>query len=274
MTRAFMPALAALALAANCLSAQERPLPPLINIGIDQRLDSQVPLDLTFRDEAGHEVPLQKYFAGRPVILVLVYYRCPGLCNRSLNGLTETLRGLPFLLGKDYDVVTVSFDPREKPALAAEKRKAYLEELGRPVAGDAWHFLTGDELPTQRLAQAVGFRYAFDPGNDQFQHAAGLMVLTPEGKISRYFYGLEYPTQDVRFALEDASEGKIGSRVTRPLRLLCYAYDPATGRYNFLPLRLVQAGGVLTVLVLGGYMLVQFRRDRVRGRAIREGGAA
>jgi protein SCO1/2 len=200
------------------------------------------------------------------VILSLVYYRCPGLCNRSLNSLTETLRGLPYEIGKDFDVLTVSFDPREKPPLAAAKKKAYLEEYGRPVAADGWHFLTGDELPTIRLAQAVGFRYVFDPGTDQFQHAAGILVLTPEGRVSRYFYGLQYPTQDLRFALEDASAGKIGSPVTRPLRLLCYAYDPATGRYNFVPLRLVQAGGILTVLVLGGYVIVQMRRERRKAR--------
>jgi protein SCO1/2 len=267
MTRALAPALAVALLLSAAAAAQERPLPPLINVGIDQRLDAKVPLDLKFRDEQGRPVTLQKYFTGKPVILILVYFRCPGLCNRSLNSLTETLRGLPFALGKDYDVVTVSFDPREKPELAAAKRKAYLEEFGRPVVGDAWHFLTGDELPTQKLAQVVGFRFAYDPGTDQFQHAAGLVVLTPDGKTSRYFFGLEYPTQDLRFALEDASDGKIGSPVTRPLRLLCYAYDPATGRYNFLPLRLVQAGGILTVLVLGGYVLVQLRRDRLRARA-------
>jgi protein SCO1/2 len=266
MNRALALALMALALPLSAVAAQERPLPPLTNIGIDQRLNAQVPLDLVFRDEKGQNVPLQSLFAGRPVILTLVYYRCPGLCNRSLNSLTESLRAIPYEVGKDFDVVTVSFDPREKPELAVAKKNAYLAEYGRPVANDGWHFLTGEETPTVRLAQAVGFRYIFDPAMDQFQHAAGIMVLTPDGRISRYFYGVEYPPRDLRFALEDASAGNIGSPVTRPLRLLCYAYDPESGRYNFVPLRLVQAGGILTVMVLGGYVIIQFRRERLRSR--------
>jgi protein SCO1/2 len=265
MIRTFA-ALAAVLLLVGTAAAQERPLPPLTDVGIDQRLDAQVPLDLVFRDEKGHQVALNRILAGRPVILALVYYRCPGLCNRSLNSLAESLRGIAYEIGKDFDVLTVSFDPREQPELAAAKKKVYLAEYGRPIANDGWHFLTGDELPTVRLAQAVGFRYVFDPGTDQFQHAAGIIVLTPEGRVSRYFYGLEYPVRDLRFALEDASAGKIGSPVTRPLRLLCYAYDPATGRYSFLPLRLVQAGGILTVVVLAGYVIIQLRREHHRSR--------
>jgi protein SCO1 len=257
-----------LMLLAPIVASQERPLPPLTNVGIDQRLDAQVPLELVFRDETGTESALARYFTGKPVVLILVYYGCPGLCSRSLDSLTDSLRGIAYEIGKDFEVLTVSFDPREKPTLAAAKKKTYLESYGRAVANDGWHFLTGDEVSTTRLAEAVGFRFVFDPGTGQFQHASGIMVLTPEGKISRYFYGLDYPSRDLRFALEDASEGKIGSPVTRPLRLLCYVYDPTSGRYSFIPLRLVQAGGVLTLFTLGAYVVFQLRRERRGSRTV------
>jgi len=200
------------------------------------------------------------------VIVNLVYYECPMLCNEVLNSLLRSLNALAFDVGKEFEVVTVSIDPGETPALAARKKAAYLKRYGRAGADQGWHFFTGDEEPISRLADAVGFRFVYDPKQDQFAHASGIMVLTPAGKVSRYFYGLDYPPRDLRFGLEDASGGRIGSPVTQPLRLLCYAYDPVTGQYRLLTIRLVQAGGLLTILALGSTLLVFWRRERRRGR--------
>ena len=219
-----------------CLPAWSLParaqqnLKPVEDIKILQRLNNQVPLDLVFRDETGRQVALREFVRDRPVILVLAYYRCPRLCSEVLNKLTEALRQIDYDAGKQFSVLAVSFDPREQPELAAAKKEAYVHKYGRPGSDGGWHFLTGEEEPISRLADAVGFRFVFDPRQDQFAHASGIMVLTPEGKVSRYFYGLDYPARDLRFALEDASAGKIGSSVSQPLRLLCYAYDPVTGQ--------------------------------------------
>jgi len=265
---AFETALICLLVVSMRARAQDQPtLKPVEDIKILQRLNNQVPLDLAFRDENGRRVTLREYVVGKPVILVLAYYRCPRLCSLVLNKLTESLRQIDYDAGSQFTVLAVSFDPREQPELAAAKKQSYVTAYGRPGTEAGWHFLTGEEEPISQLADAVGFRFLYDPKQDQFAHASGIMVLTPEGKVARYFYGLEYPSRDLRFGLEDASSGRTGSPVTQPLRLLCYAYDPVTGQYRLLTMRLVQAGGLVTVLVLGTTMLVFWRRERRRQRA-------
>jgi protein SCO1/2 len=245
--------------------AQDRLPASLTQVGLDQRLNEQVPLDLEFRDEAGRSVRLGDYFAGRPVILVLAYYRCPMLCTQVLNGLVDGLRGIPLDAGSDFQVVTVSFDPREQPELAAAKKQSYVESYGRPGAAAGWHFLTGQEPAIAALARAVGFRYTYDPKLDQFAHVSGLMVLTPHGTIARYFYGISHPPRDLRLALVEASANQIGSPVDRVL-LLCYDYDPATGKYTLMALNLVRLGGGVTLLVLGSFLLLAWRHERRRAR--------
>jgi protein SCO1/2 len=241
-------------------------LPPVLrDVGFDQRLDAQVPLDLVFRDEAGRDVTLGEYFNGKPVILVLAYYRCPMLCTEVLNGLVRALLDIKFDIGKEFDVLTVSFDPREGPELAAAKKKTYLERYGRPGAEAGWHFLTGQQEPITRLTEAVGFRYTYDPRNDQFAHASGIMVLTPTGKISRYFYDINYSPRDLRLGLVEASENKIGSPVDHVL-LFCFHYDPVEGRYGPVIMNFVRLGGVLTMLAIGTLVAVLRRQERRRAR--------
>jgi protein SCO1/2 len=239
--------------------------PPLRGVGFDQRLGAQVPPDLMFRDEAGRAVRLGDYFDGKPVILVLAYYKCPMLCTQVLNGLVRALLDVPLDVGKDFRVLTVSFDPRETPELAAAKKKTYLERYGRPGAEEGWHFLTGEEGPIHRLTEAVGFRYHYDARNDQFAHASGILVLTPAGKIARYFYDITYSPRDVRLALVEASENRIGSPVDKIL-LYCFHYDPIEGRYGPVVMTFVRLGGVLTVLALGAFMAVMWRQERRRAR--------
>jgi protein SCO1/2 len=241
--------------------AQDELPPALRDVGIDQRLNEQVPLDLVFRDEAGQAVPLRTYFDGPPVILVLAYYKCPRLCNLVLGGLGKSLRGLSFTLGEQFRVVTVSFDPRETPLLAAAKKAAYLEQYGRPGAAAGWHFLTGDQAAIKQLAQAVGFRYTYDARLDQYAHASGIMVLTPQGKIARYFYGVDYPSRDLRLGLVEASANRIGSAVDQVL-LFCYAYDAATGKYTAAVRNLVRLGGAVTVVAVGTFLVLMWRRER------------
>jgi protein SCO1/2 len=226
-------------------------LPFLLQVGLDPRLGETVPTDLVFHDETGAEVRLGDYFGRRPVILALVYYRCPMLCTLILNGMLRSLQGVSFQAGADYEVVAVSINPEETPELAAAKRKSY----GR----DAWHFLTGPHTSIRALAQAVGYRYKFDPSTGQFAHPSGIMIATPEGKLSRYFYGIEYPPEGVRLALVEASAGKIGS-VSDQIQLLCSEYDPATGRYSMAVLSLVRLGGVVTVLLFGAFVLREWRK--------------
>jgi protein SCO1/2 len=259
--------------AANrCLGVDGELPPPLRDVGFDQRLGADVPLDLLFRDESGQEIPLGRYFGEqRPVILSLVYYRCPMLCTLVLNGLTSSLKALPFAAGREFEIVTVSFDPRETPALAAAKKAAYLERYGRPEAGEGWHFLTGDEDPIRRLADAVGFRYTYDPELDQYAHASGILVLTPEGKIARVFYGVEYAPRDLRLGLVEASQNRIGTLVDQ-LLLFCFHYDPAAGKYGAVALNLVRAGGVVTVLGGGLAIASLLRRERRRASRITAGG--
>ncbi len=232
----------------------------LKNVGIDQKLNQSVPLDLTFRDENGKTVQLGQYFGQKPVILSLVYYTCPMLCTQVLNGMEAGLRNVSLNMGEDYNVVTLSVDPNEDAKLAKSKQELYSGVYGRPGAGDGWHFLTGDEANIKKLADAVGFRYAYDPDSKQFAHASAIMVLTPEGKLSRYLYGIQYPSRDLRLALVEASEGKIGTPVDSVL-LFCYHYDPATGKYGLLVSRLIKGGGALTVLVIGCLMFVMFRKE-------------
>jgi protein SCO1 len=232
----------------------------LKQVGIDQKLNQSIPLELTFRDENGAPVQLARFFGQKPVLLTLVYYNCPMLCTQVLNGVESSLKELSTDIGKQYDVVTISIDPTESHVLAKTKKEMYVGMYGRPGAAEGWHFLTGDEPHIKQLADAVGFRYAYDPDTKQFAHASAIMLLTPEGKISRYFYGIQYPTRDLRLGLVEASEGKIGTPVDQVL-LFCYHYDPATGKYGLLISHIIQAGGVLTVLILGVGMLILFRGE-------------
>jgi len=252
--------LAASASVALAQPAQEKPA-ALREVGYDQRLGEQVPLDLTFRDEAGRPVSLRSLFRGRAVVLSLVYYECPMLCTLTLNGLGSALSILTFDVGKDFDVVTVSFEPKETASLAAAKKKTYLARYRRPGAEEGWHFLTGDAPAVAALTSAVGFRYAWDAETRQYAHPAGLVILTPDGRIARYMYGVEYAPRDLRLALVEASQRRIGNPVDTVL-LYCYRYDPMRGRYAASVLRLVRLGGVVTVLGLAAFVLVSLRRER------------
>jgi protein SCO1/2 len=262
--------LAGLLLAPAGVRGQSEPLPTMQNptgspdvmkqIGIDQRLDAQVPLDLAFRDEQGASVSLRQFFGRRPVILTLVYYQCPMLCTFVLNGVLNSAKALSFDMGKDYEVVTVSIDPAETWMMAEAKHTMYAGLYGRPGAITGWHFLTGDEAAIRRLAETVGFRYVYDKASEQFAHASGIMVLTPEGRVSRYFYGITYMPRDVRFALVEASGGKIGTPVDQIL-LACFHYDPMTGKYGLVISRAVRVGGIATILAIGGMVVVLRRRE-------------
>ena len=232
----------------------------LRDVGLDQKLGSPIPLDLTFRDEHGHGVTLRQFFGDKPVILTLVYYQCPMLCTEVLNGLLRSAKELPLEVGKDFTIVTVSIDPSERSVLAEVKHELYTGLYGRPGGPQGWHFLTGDEAQIKTLAQAVGFRYAYDSASGQFAHPSGIMLLTPSGKLARYFYGIRYPSRDLRLGLVEASQGTIGSPVDQIL-LYCYHYDPATGKYGLLISRLIKAAGALTVLSLGLVIAILFRRE-------------
>jgi len=234
-------------------------LPPLLQgIGIDQRLNEQVPLDLQFRDEAGKTVTLGDYFGKKPVILSLVYFGCPMLCTMAENGLLHSLQEVKFSVGDQFEVLTVSFDPNDNAELAAAKKAVYVGLYGRKGADRGWHFLTGDEASIQQLTRAVGFRYKYDAQAKQYVHATGIMVLTPKGKIARYFYGIYYPSRDLRLGLVEASANKIGSAVDEVL-LFCCRYDPATGKYGMVISRIIQISGLITVLCIASLMLVLSR---------------
>lgn len=236
-------------------------------VGIEQKLDAQIPLDLKFTDERGEVVELGKYFHSKPVIISLVYYRCPMLCTQVLNGMVQTFKTLKFTAGQEFVVVTVSIDHRETHEMAAEKKDTYVTEYARPGVADGWHFLVGDSLAIQRLADAVGFKFVYDAPTKQFAHASGIMVATPLGKLARYLYGIEYGAKDLTFSLMEAAKEKIGSPVDK-LLLLCYHYDPTTGTYGVVVANLLRIGGVLTLLIVGGYMLYNFRRDRKKAAMI------
>jgi protein SCO1/2 len=232
----------------------------LRDVSFEQKLNGSIPLDLKFRDEKGRTVALSSFFGKKPVILTLVYYQCPMLCTQVLNSLAHSMKEVPLELGKDFEVVTVSIDPKEKPVLAEVKRQLFVGLYGRPGVEQGWHFLTGDEPQIKALAAAVGFHYAYDSASGQFAHPSGIMVLTPDGKIARYFYGIQYPSRDLRFGLEEASAGKIGSPVDQIL-LYCYHYDAATGKYGLLISRVLQAAAVLTMLGLALLLTILFRRE-------------
>ena len=233
----------------------------LKNVGISQELNHQVPLDLVFHDETGKTVRLGDYFGKRPVILSLVYFNCPRLCPMVEDGLVEGLRELPFDVGKQFNVLTVSFDPRDTPFEAYAKRAMYLNMYNRKGAAAGWHFLTGDQASITALTKAVGFRYNYDPRNGQYYHATAIMILTPQGKVAQYFYGIRYPAGQLRLALVQASNGKIGSPVDAIL-LFCCRYDPATGKYSLIITRVLFIAGLLTVILLGVFLIVLFRGGR------------
>lgn len=237
------------------------PLTPVItDVRIDQRLDSQVPLDLEFHDEQGKTVRLGDYFGQKPVVLTLVYYRCPMLCTQVLNSFLKASQGVPLVIGRDYEVVTVSFDDRETPELAAEKKAAYVSKYQRPGAEQGWHFLTGSKESIAALADSVGFYFRYMESSDQYAHASGIMVLTPQGRVSRYLLGIDYIPKDLKFSLIDSANGKIGSAVDKIL-LLCYHYDPLVGRYGLAIFWLIKGAGMLTLAVIGAFLWINFRRE-------------
>jgi protein SCO1 len=265
MVRALIVPLALLTLLPPSARAQSALPPVLRQVDFEQRLDAQVPPDVQFKDEHDQTVRLGQYFGDKPVILVLAYFRCPMLCTEVLNGLVRAMLDLRFEAGKEFTVLTVSFDPRETPAMAAAKKKTYVERYGRPGAAEGWHFLTGSEDSIQRLTRAVGFRYTYDAKHDQFAHSSGIMLLTPEGRISRYFYDINYPARDLRLGLVEASEHKIGSPVEKIL-LFCFHYDPMEGRYGPAVMNLVRLGGVLTMVSLALFMGILWRQEGRKAR--------
>ncbi|MGZ4788951.1 MAG: SCO family protein [Terriglobales bacterium] len=263
-TLVLMAGLSASALALGVFKGPEgttNPPPDVLKkVGIEQRLNQQIPLDLKFRDESGREVKLGDYFGQRPVVLSMVYYECPMLCGEVLNGEASVFSALKFDIGKEFEVVTVSFDPTETPDLARAKKHNFVARYGRPGGDQGWHFLTGDKASIDALTKAVGFNYAWDRDTKQFAHAAAIMVVTPDGRLAQYFYGVEYSPKDLRFGLVQASQNKIGNVVDQVL-LYCYHYDPRTGKYGPVISRALSIGGGLTVLILGGFLIIMFRLE-------------
>ena len=241
------------------MKGADRPT-PLKNVTIEQRLNAQIPLDTTFRDENGRAVQLGSYFGRRPVILALVYYQCPMLCTQILNGITRAARVMTLQPGKDYDVVALSFDAREGPSDATAKKAVYMKELNQQQAPGAWHFLTGDVDSIKRVTDAVGFRYVWDAHTAQFAHASAVYVLTPQGKISKYFYGVDYSARDLRFGLIEASNNKIGTPVDQIL-LFCYHFDPHSAKYTPVALGILRLAGAATLFMLGGFVVIMLRRE-------------
>ena len=239
-----------------------RPGTMLQQAGFDQRLGEVIPLNLIFRDESGSRVELASFFGKKPVLLTLVYYRCPMLCGQSLVSLTRSLRAMSKTVGEDFDVVTLSFDADETPDLAAAKKQAFLSYYDRPRADRGWHFLTGDRSSIDTLCKSVGFRYVFNASNGQYAHAAGLVVLSPSGLITRYFLDIDYPPREVQASLERANAERVGSVVGQVL-MLCYDYDPATGKYTLAVVRILQFLGITTALLLGSYVVTMLWRERL-----------
>jgi protein SCO1/2 len=240
--------------------ASVRP-PYLENVGIEQRLDAQAPPDLAFIDDSGKPVKLGDYFGKKPLILNLVYYKCTMLCGEALAGLNGAMKMIKFDVGKEFEVVTVSFNPKETTADAAAKKAEFIKRYGRPGAAAGWHFLTGSPESINALTKAVGFQYQYDAARNQYAHATAIMVLTPQGHISRYFYGVDFPPKDLRMGLVEASHEKIGNAVDQVL-LYCYHYDPATGKYGAVVTNMLKLGGGLTIVLLGGLLLILFRLER------------
>jgi protein SCO1/2 len=238
----------------------------LRKVAFEQNLNAQLPLDTVLRDESGRDVKLAEFFGRRPVVLLFVYYECPMLCTLELNGLVRNLRTLSLTAGKEFDVVAVSIDPTETPALARAKKRGYVKRYGRPGSEAGWHFLTGEGPAVRRLADTVGFKYVYDERSKQYAHPAGLVVVTPQGRLARYVYGVDFPASNLRWALVEASAGKIGSPVDK-LLLMCFHYDPSTGRYNFAVMSAVRLLGAATVACLAAYVTVNALRDRRRAAA-------
>jgi len=254
--------IAAMALLVVPVHAQQPGPPPILReVSIAQRLNEPIPPDIIFRDEDGKAIHLGDYFGKKPIVLSLVYFDCPALCTEVLNGELRTMKAISLDLGKDFDAITVSFEPKDTPALAKAKRDVYAGQYGRPGAARNWHFLTGEQASIDALTQAAGFHYAYDSSSRQYAHAAAILVLTPHGRVARYFYGVTYPARDFRLGLVEASEGKIGTPTDHAL-LYCYQYDPMTGKYGLIVMNVVRAAGLLTLLVLGIFMFVMFRRER------------
>lgn len=256
-------ALTAVSLIAVVCAAQPREQVDLLKeVRIDQRLGETLPLNAKFRDEAGREVSLADYFGkGKPVVLALIYYRCPSLCNQILNGMLAAFRIVKHDIGKQYDVLCISIDPRETPDLAAKKKESYVASYGRGGASDGWHFLTGTKEEIDRVADAVGYHYKYIPETDIYAHAAGIVVCTPGGKLGQYFYGIEFSPRQLELALADSSNGKVGNLVDA-ITLWCTVYDPATGSYQFMILRVIQVFGILTVIVLATFIVRSLRSER------------
>jgi len=248
------------------ISMQDSNLKPALpgalqGVGIDQNLNAQLPLDLTFRDELGRTVPLSTYFrSGKPVLLAPVYYRCPMLCTQILNGLASSLKAVSFNPGQEFEVVAFSFDPKDTVELAAAKKETYLHRYDRPNTANGWHFLTGDAPNIKALMDAVGFHYKYDPATDQYAHASGVMIVTPDGRLSKYFYGVEYAPRDIRLGLVEASLNKIGTPVDQIL-LFCYHYDPSTGKYGAVAVNTMRIAAGGFVLLAGAFLFLMLRRD-------------
>lgn len=244
--------------------------PALQKVAIEQKLGDQLPLDTELKDENGKAVKLGDYFGkGRPVILALVYYECPMLCNEVLNGLTGSLKGISFDAGKDFDVVAISFDAREndKPDLAKNKKASYTERYAHPGTENGWHFLTGTQDSIDKVTKAAGFNYYWDDKSNQFAHAGGIMIVTPQGKLSRYFYGIDYAPKDVKFGLMESAENKVGNPAEQ-LLLYCYHYDPATGKYGLAILRVIRLFAIATLVGIGAMLFVFWRKNKRRNDAV------
>jgi protein SCO1/2 len=237
------------------------PVDVLQSVGIDQHLNEPLPLDLTFRNEAGETVKLGDYFGKKPVLISLVYYECPMLCTLVLNGELKALRALDFTVGKEFEAVTVSFDPKDTPEQATAKKANYLEKYERTGAEKGWHFLTGDQENVKKLADAIGFKYAYVEETGEYAHSSGIMIATPDGKMSKYFYGIEYSARDLRLGLVDAADGKIGSLVDQ-IQLFCFHYDPLTGKYGVAIMRIIRVAGTAMVLLLAGFVYWSLRSEK------------
>lgn len=244
--------------------------PPILQkVGLDQHLGQQIPLDLTFNDEAGQAVELRQYFGSKPVILALVYFQCPMLCSQVQAGLAGALNGIVrFNVGRDFNVLTVSFDPRDQPKDAANDKKVYLSRYRRAGAEQGWHFLTGRKDQIDALAAAVGFRFVWDQQAQQFAHASGIMLLTPDGRLTQYYYGIDYPPRDIQLGLIEASQGRIGNLADEVL-LYCFHYDPTQARYSATVFNILRLTAAVTLLLLGGFIFVMVRRDVRATRGVR-----
>ena len=260
-------ALLATASGAQAAGAPESDGRPAIlqDVGIDQRLDEQLPMQARFKDDTGREVALGDLFQGKPAVLAFVYYDCPMLCTQVLNGMTSALGVLKFDAGKEFEVIAISIDPRETPSVAAAKKNVYLQRYKRPGAAAGWHFLTGKPEAISAATKAAGFRYAWDKQTQQFAHASAVMIVTPRGRIAQYYYGIEYPPKDLRLGLVEASQNRIGTVVDHVL-LYCYHYDPATGRYGAVVMNMLRAMAAATVLAMGTFVFTMVRRDLRQGK--------